>query len=663
MRLISLFIVMIWMCSTCSYGQQLALHESFNSCTTQWPSGWTAFSISGSQNWTCTTSGYDSSGVQMNGYSNGNYYANEDWLISPKVQINSYYKPELRFMSRTKYTGQTLQLYYSQNYSGTGDPNTASWTALSYPFPAMNSDEWSQSDFDLSAIKSNAFYLAFKYVSSNASASYWRLDEIEIRDSLTDHLLNVGQTTVGIPGSSKSFQFIKDVMNGSYSVQCHPPFELSLDQVQYTTALNVSGIISSVPITVYVRINPTMANRVYHDEVRFIHNGETEAQVVHLLGSSCVDSTTLVMASWNMRWFGYPSFCNCDTALARKNAASLLKAMHADIYCLQEVVSTNEFNAILSDMGANYSGLISPFSSLASSPSSGNYTTGQKLGFIFNKNKIQNAGTFGLLKSTYPSDTMPYYCFSSGRFPFVMKTVFKRGNQNDTFILVNLHAKADGTITDYQRRVCAAQEAKDSLTVLFPNQNILIMGDYNDYLEGSNASGQTVSPYAYWLNNGFTGISLPSLYTGQSTYVGSANHLIDNTVCNNLMTSKYVDSSFYIMKNVENIITNYAVTTSDHYPIISYWSWEGPGGIHDPYLEPTSYHITNPSNDVLFIHTAMTSTYDVRIYDLSGRNLYRSSFHLNGSQQLQIPEIPSGIYLVELFDEKGKTNLKWVVEK
>ncbi|QLH44372.1 MAG: hypothetical protein HWD58_01315 [Bacteroidota bacterium] len=54
----------------------------------------------------------------------------------------------------------------------------------------------------------------------------------------------------------------------------------------------------------------------------------------------------------------------------------------------------------------------------------------------------------------------------------------------DTLILANIHAKASATITDYNRRLCGAQWMTDNLNALFPNRKRLIVGDYNDYLEG-----------------------------------------------------------------------------------------------------------------------------------------------------------------------------------
>lgn len=644
------------------FAQQTSLNELFNSCAPQLPVGWMSYSVSGSQSWECTSNGYEGNGIQMNGYSNGNYYANDDWLITPKLDISSYFKPLLRFMSRSKYAGSALQLFYSLNYSGSGNPVSATWTPLSYPFPSVNSDFWNESDFDLSSIKSNAFHLAIRYTSTSGSASYWRLDDLVIHDSIDHLLLHLGNTPGGSTGPVKSFQFIKDISGAPYQLTCQAPFEISSDSITFTTSLVINNLVAGSPYKVYVRIHPTVSGETYEDDIHVIYNGETQSQFIHLLGSSLTDSNSLCIASWNMRWFGYPSMCNCDTALAKRNALEILKSLHADMYCLQEVVNLSEFNSLVSGMGSNYMGVVSSYSSLASSPSSSYYSSGQKLAYIYKTDKIQNLGTFGLLKTTYPGDTLPYYCFASGRFPYVMKTVFQHGSQKDTLYMVNLHAKADATNSDYQRRWCAAQDMKDSLNALFPGKKIIITGDFNDYLEGSSVQGQTSSPYASWFSSGFTGISLPSVYPGQSTFVGSSNHLIDNFVMSNNLSGPYVDSSYHILKVVEKLVTNYANTTSDHYPILSYWNFQGPNSLEvvDDHLD---YILNNPSSDILTIQTSGSQTYVLDVYDYGGRKLFESSPALKGFNQILVPGLANGIYLVVITDKKGRTNLKWIVAR
>jgi len=322
--------------------------------------------------------------------------------------------------------------------------------------------------------------------------------------------------------------------------------------------------------------------------------------------------------------------------------------------------------SITSSLGSNFNYTVSPFCSGAQTTSSFNYASGQKLAFIYNTAKVQNIGTFGLLKSTYPADTSAYYCFSSGRFPYVMKAVLSlNGGLKDTIIFTDIHAKAGDLLEDHNRRVCGAQKMTDSLKVLFPGKKVMVIGDFNDYLEGANATGQTVSPYQYLLNNGFNGISLPSLYPTQSTFVGSTSHIIDNVVCTPNLKATYIDSSFFIFTETNKYISDYSNTTSDHYPIMSYYKFNFPfisNGINT--YENNLFGMVNPSNNTLNLYNIENGTTksSLKVYDMMGKIVYQTLLdNFQTNIQLTIPNIKTGLYFVEINNEKGRGVQKWNV--
>jgi len=483
---------------------------------------------------------------------------------------------------------------------------------------------------------------------------------------LSKKMINVGQCNAGSQTTAQSFTFTMSAINGTFNVTVPAPFQLSKDNVSFSNSLNYTAANGGTPQTVYVRIAPTVADKLYRKEIEFVYNGATLGDKVYVLGTSMPDVTTLRVASWNMRWFGNPSMCVCDTALAKTNALQILKDMNADVYCLEEVVSTSQLASITSALGSNFNYTISPFCSGAQTTSSFNYASGQKLAYIYNTAKVQNIGTFGLLKSTYPSDTSAYYCFSSGRFPYVMKAVLSlNGGLKDTIIFTDIHAKAGDLLEDHNRRVCGAQKMTDSLKVLFPGKKVMVIGDFNDYLEGANATGQTVSPYQYLLNNGFNGISLPSLYPTQSTFVGSTSHIIDNVVCTPNLKAKYIDSSFFIFTEANKYITDYSTTTSDHYPIMSYYKFNFPfisNGINT--FEKSLFGMVNPSNNILNLYNIENGTTksSLTVYDMMGKIVYQALLeNFQSHLQISIPNVKMGLYLVEINNDKGRSIQKWNV--
>ena len=76
----------------------------------------------------------------------------------------------------------SLKVYYSTNYSGTGNPNTATWTE----FPTCmlpTGDTWAFTpsgniDFTIGGTHT---YVAFRYVSTASSAATWELKNVLVK--------------------------------------------------------------------------------------------------------------------------------------------------------------------------------------------------------------------------------------------------------------------------------------------------------------------------------------------------------------------------------------------------------------------------------------------------------------------------------------------------
>jgi len=146
---------------------------------------WTRISVIGSQVWSRdNTYGIDYTPcAAMSGYLGGDppeYEENEDWLISPAMNFNTYLNEQIIFYTARGYSGPDLEFLVSTDYDGGGDPNTATWTNLSFTW-STELFEWTESGIiDLSGFDSNAVYVAFKFTSANSSSATWEVDEITI---------------------------------------------------------------------------------------------------------------------------------------------------------------------------------------------------------------------------------------------------------------------------------------------------------------------------------------------------------------------------------------------------------------------------------------------------------------------------------------------------
>lgn len=162
------------------------LNEGFDNSTT-FDTKWTKFSVAGAQAWTySSTFGNPGGMAKMSGYA-GTNNANEDWLISPKQDLSSITTgANLTFDNAYKFTGDGIETYISNNYSGSGDPYATgvTWTQLtgftlsSGNYVYANSGIINISGF--TGAGNSGVYVAFKYKSTTAAGSTWEIDNVKI---------------------------------------------------------------------------------------------------------------------------------------------------------------------------------------------------------------------------------------------------------------------------------------------------------------------------------------------------------------------------------------------------------------------------------------------------------------------------------------------------
>jgi len=175
----------------------IIFHRDFNDLTL---SPMTSQNIQGpGQFWLIdSTHGTSSSGcAKMDGYGSGVNNVNEDWLITPAMNFDLYTNEVLSFMSAYNYTGNPLVAKISNDYNGTGDPNSFTWIDLT---PTLSPGGWvwtSSGDIDVSPVSGNGVYVGFKYTSDATASSTWELDDI----------LVIGIRIVGISEKNNSPDF------------------------------------------------------------------------------------------------------------------------------------------------------------------------------------------------------------------------------------------------------------------------------------------------------------------------------------------------------------------------------------------------------------------------------------------------------------------------
>lgn len=127
-------------------------------------------------------------GAKMSGFSNGINNENEDWLISPALDLSNAINTQLTFSHalnkgllpsvKTKHT-----LWATDQYTDGADPNSVAWSQVDIPgYPAGNSWTFVQSgEINLPSefLGKNQVRLAFKYQSDNSDAATWEIKDLK----------------------------------------------------------------------------------------------------------------------------------------------------------------------------------------------------------------------------------------------------------------------------------------------------------------------------------------------------------------------------------------------------------------------------------------------------------------------------------------------------
>ncbi len=163
-----------------SSNSSLIFSEDFNDCDDGHQ--FTNYSLLGDQEWNCTGFGVNGSeGLRMNGYVNGvGSLQNEDWLVSPSIDLSGYTNATLTFQSDVSYSGNDIEVFISSNFSG--NVQSATWTQLT---PILDNDSgndtWTHSgDLSLVDYTGESVVIAFKYSSTDVESARWTIDDVKV---------------------------------------------------------------------------------------------------------------------------------------------------------------------------------------------------------------------------------------------------------------------------------------------------------------------------------------------------------------------------------------------------------------------------------------------------------------------------------------------------
>jgi hypothetical protein len=242
----------------------------------------TQVSVTGDQVWVQD----DNAGngfAYMNGYSGGSQ-ENEDWLISPLINLAASEMNVLNFMTAKNYTGPDLQVMISTDFNGNynaSDIAAATWTDITAQFSySGGSYAWVASgDFSLDAY-TEGIYVAFKYVSTATTngAAGWEVDDFKVTgyllpgsDATLSDLLVDGTTIDSFDPGTLTYEYVLEAsVTTPPAVTCSTSddgatavvtdaTDLTGDATARTTTVEVTAVDGVTKLTYSIKFNPIIA--------------------------------------------------------------------------------------------------------------------------------------------------------------------------------------------------------------------------------------------------------------------------------------------------------------------------------------------------------------------------------------------------------------------
>ena len=654
----------------------------FNNCAGGLPSGWSQISVKGDSVWACSIFGNaNTNGVQVNGFVSGTGASdNEDWLISPALDLSLFQFPILSFSERTKFSGPQIQLLVASNQASRPAPGAAAWTIVDAMLPLPNSDKWTAvNDINLATFKSGSSYIAFKYISSPAlGAARVSLDDVQIKNRTsapvakvfleTPTLSQFDNSVAGTPTVSKSIRF--QVMNASADLSITAPtlFQISRDNLSFSSSLIFTAAqLAGGTKTIHVRYVPVSDKTTAVGKIGFSAAGSSAAYY-DVAGNTYSRNTTLDVVNWNILWFGSTAAGQGPTNddLAQANIKRVMDSLDADIYAFSEVVDINRFKTLI-ESTAGYGFIVSDYCSNAANTSSGSYASGQKIAFAYRKSIITNATARGLLKTSTAANSN----WASGRVPFLLQADVVNGTATKKMNFILVHGKSGSTASDHLRRKDGAKELKDTLDASFNAASVIILGDYNDDLDSTISEGvnPALSSYDDIVKDStdadrYKAISMILSNTGHNSMIGY-NDFIDHVIISNELEADYINGSVRLIREVNDWIANYATTTADHIPVLSRYLLPSSGTTAVNSFDPNQIGLTliqNPvKNRVELKLNPEAGKLKFDIISISGHAIYNGvQFNTNTgtkSHAVELGNAADGIYLLRVTNNE-KTYIK-----
>lgn len=277
-------------------------------------------------------------------------------------------------------------------------------------------------------------------------------------------------------------------------------------------------------------------------------------------------AATLDVGGWNVEWFGDATNGPTDEKLQLHNVRDVISGADVDIWGMAEVVTQAHWDSLKAETG--YAGVLANEAGVTNG-STYYSATEQKVGVLY-KSSVATVVSKKVILTANDNDF-------AGRPPLEVTFSVTLNGTTQNVVVIVLHMKAFNDVASWQRRQNASVALKSYLDTTYPTQKVIVVGDWNDDVDTSITTGQA-SPYANFVGDAarYTYPTKALTDAGVASTV-SYTDMIDHHLNTNEMYATYVAGSVEVFR-ADSYISSYGTTTTDHYPVISRYTFGGGGG-------------------------------------------------------------------------------------
>ena len=278
-------------------------------------------------------------------------------------------------------------------------------------------------------------------------------------------------------------------------------------------------------------------------------------------------AATLDVASWNIEWFGSTGNGPGNEPLQMSNAKDIIAGTDFDIWGVAEIVDQAAWNSLESQL-TGYTGFLAGESTVTSG-STYYGATEQKVGILYRSSVATLLGARIILGANDAD--------FAGRPPLEVKLRVALNGVTEDIVVIVLHGKAFDDLPSWQKRQNASVALKSYLDTTYPTQKVIVVGDWNDDVDTSITSGQA-TPYQNFVADA-ADYAFPTRalsLAGISSTTGYPD-IIDHHLNTNELNATLVAGSTEVYR-VDSYIASYDASTSDHFPVLTRYTWGSGGG-------------------------------------------------------------------------------------